>query len=216
MKELNLTDFQRDVLREIGNIGAGNVTTSIAQLINKRIQMEVPSVDIVTFDELANLVGGPEELIVGLFFRFDGEVKGSVYLVFTLDVAQYLIAQLTGDKHFNLLKDSHEYYISALTEIGNMMTGSYLTALSDLLYMNLHPTIPYLSVDMAGAVLTEGILHLSNISDYAIAINTFIYEDGLINENNPTTNDQLKVYFFLLPDYEFFPKIFSKLGIAYE
>lgn len=207
MEFVQLTTMQKDVLREIGNIGAGNAASSLSILLNKKIEMKVPSVRIAGFDEIMELTGGSENTIVCLLFRIQGEAPGTVYLIFTIEEAEYFIRELTNDPGFTLLQSEQENEIalSALQEIGNIVTGSYLTALSDFTNINMQPSVPYLGIDMAGAVLTVGLLELSQVSDYAIVINTEISHDG--------TNQGIQGNFFLLPDPESFAKIFSALGI---
>ena len=39
-----LNDMQFDVLREIGNIGAGNATTALSTMLNIKVDMSVPNV----------------------------------------------------------------------------------------------------------------------------------------------------------------------------
>ena len=58
-----------DVLREIGNIGAGNATTALAQMVNCKIDMDVPQVKILSFNELAQIFGGPEKPVIGVLFN---------------------------------------------------------------------------------------------------------------------------------------------------
>ncbi|MFC4023129.1 chemotaxis protein CheC [Oceanobacillus longus] len=207
----NLSSAQKDVLREIGNIGAGNAATSLSMLLNKRIEMKVPSVSIVNYDELMELIGGPEETIVGLMFRIRGEAPGTVYLLLKVEEAEYLVRKLTGDPEFSLLNNeqNNEMAISALHEIGNIVTGSYLTALSDFTNINMQPSIPYLGIDMAGAILTVGLVELSQVTDFAIIIDTEI------NRNNES-NEGIKGNFFLLPDPDSLTKIFTALGINYD
>ena len=55
MKSIKLTSLHKDVLKEIGNIGAGNATTSMSQLINQQVKMEVPSVEVVTLNEMIEI-----------------------------------------------------------------------------------------------------------------------------------------------------------------
>lgn len=69
----DLSGNQLDALREIGNIGAGNSATALSQLINRRINMNVPNVSIVPLEEVPELVGGPETLVVGVFLRAYGK-----------------------------------------------------------------------------------------------------------------------------------------------
>ena len=56
-----LNDLQFDVLKEIGNIGAGNATTALAKMLNTKIDMNVPRVEMVPFTQLPDTFGSPEE-----------------------------------------------------------------------------------------------------------------------------------------------------------
>src|SRR5699024_12025680 len=94
MKDQKLSHLEQDVLREIGNIGAGNATTSLSELINKRIHMEVPAVQLVTINEMVDKIGGAEELIVTVMFKFQGEMAGGVFFVVTIEVANMMIEQM--------------------------------------------------------------------------------------------------------------------------
>lgn len=203
----NLTNVQKDVLREIGNIGAGNAATSMAKLLNKKIDMQVPSVKVVSFDEVMELIGGPDELIAAVFFRIQGEAPGTVYFILSIEEAEFLVNEIVPGNKENLLGESaNEFAISALQEAGNILTGSYLSALSDFTSINMQPSVPYLSIDMAGAILTVGLLELSQVSDYAIIIDTKINEQ----------EDQKGVQgnFLLIPDPASLTKLFHALGIT--
>lgn len=198
---------QIDVLQEIGNIGAGNAATSMSKLINKKIDMNVPSVKIMAFDEVMELIGGPENLIAAIFIRIQGEAPGTVYLIFSIEEAENLVRKIANDTDFRLLGNEQpsELAISALQEAGNILAGSYLSALSDFTNINMQPSVPHFSVDMAGAVLTVGLLETSQVSDHAIIIETKINEMG--------KEADVHGHLFLLPDPDSFPKIFAALGI---
>jgi len=199
-----LSSVQLDVLKEIGNIGAGNAATSMAKLIQKQIDMDVPSVDIVTFDEMIDMIGGPEQLIVSMYFDITGEAPGTVYFILTIEEAEILLSQMFAENR-KLIQNGEvdDISISALQESGNILTGSYLTALADFIKLSMQPSIPYLSIDMAGAVLTAGLTELLHISDYAIVINTAIGE----------THNGLNGHFFYLPNPDTLPTIFTALGV---
>lgn len=211
MKFSKLTSGQIDALREIGNIGAGNAATAMSKLINKKIGMQVPSVNIVSYDEMMEMIGGPEELIVAICFRILGNAPGTVYFILSIKEAEYLVSQITNNEELNSFNNDpiDDLAVSVLQEVGNILTGSYLSALSDLTNINMMPSIPHLIVDMAGAVLTVGLLELSRITDYAIIIDTKIdYHDS---QNGIHGN------FLLMPDPESFQKIFNSIGIkGYE
>lgn len=205
MEPSKLTSMHIDILREIGNIGAGNAATSMAQLIDQQVHMEVPIVNIVKFDEMMDIVGGPDKIIVGMFFEISGDLTGSVFFMLSVEEAERLVYQMTNDPNLNLQGETvNPLAFSALKESANIITGAYLTALSDFLNLSIRPSIPHLAVDMVGAILTVGLVELSRISDYAIVINTEINDQAI----NGITG-----HFFLLPDPDSLEKIFISLGI---
>lgn len=203
-----LSIVQMDVLQEIGNIGAGNAATSMSKLLNKKIDMHVPSVKFIAFDEVMDMMGGPDNLIVAIMIRIQGNAPGTVFFILTVPEAENLVRQITADSEFMIFGDEAptELAISALQEVGNILAGSYLSALSDFTNINMQPSVPSLSIDMAGAILTVGLLELSQVMDYAIIIDTTINELASSNGVNGK--------FFLLPDPESFDQIFEALGIS--
>ncbi|MDL4840085.1 chemotaxis protein CheC [Aquibacillus rhizosphaerae] len=202
-----LTSYQLDILKEIGNIGAGNAATALSKLLNRKVDMNVPSVRVVDFDEMMEMVGGPEVIIVSVFLRINGEAPGSMFFVLSPAEAEVFVQQIIDDKEFSLNNPPFEELgLSALHEVGNILAGSYLSALSDLTSINMQPSVPSLNMDMAGAILMQGLVEISQESDYAIIIDTKINEQD--NENR-----EIQGHFFLLPDPESFKKIFTALGV---
>lgn len=210
MEYSHLTSEHKDVLREIGNIGAGNAATSMSALINRKIEMEVPTVNIVAFDEVMELVGGPETPVTAILITIKGDVSGKVFFILPIEEAEEIACRITGNTEFRLSNDDsvETMAISALQEVGNILTGSYISALSDFTNLAMQPSIPYLSSDMAGAVLTAGLIDLSRYSDYAIIIET------TINDQSKTSG--IHGHFLFLPDPESFPKIFTALGMEHN
>lgn len=204
----SLTEYQLDTLKEVGNIGSGNAATSLSALLNRKVDMKVPAVRVVGFDEMMDLVGGPETLIVSVYLRIQGEAPGNMFFVLSPDEAEAFVKEMTGLDSFDLKNPPFdEMGLSALQELGNILAGSYLSALSDFIQILLQPSVPLLHVDMAAAILTQGLMELSQESDYAIIIDTIINEED--NDSAP-----IKGHFFLLPDPESFPKIFDRLGVT--
>ncbi|MDQ0230511.1 chemotaxis protein CheC [Metabacillus malikii] len=202
-----------DVLKEIGNIGAGHSATALSKLLDKKIDMNVPNVKIVSFNELMEWVGGPEVVIAGVFLRIEGEIPGSLFFVLSIEQAERFIKQLLNDDLFSFHKtDYDEIGFSALQELGNILTGSYLSSLSDLTDLSIYPSVPALSIDMFGAVISHGLIELSHVSDFAIVIDTIIKEDDPCEEHV----DSVKGHFFLLPDPDSFKKLFDALGVSDE
>ncbi|MEW9697699.1 chemotaxis protein CheC [Paenibacillus sp. SI8] len=198
----HLADFQMDVLKEVGNIGAGHAATALSTLLDKPIDMLVPKVRMLPFEEICESVGGAETVVLAIFLRVDGDAPGNMFFILNLDAAKNMLRDLIGLK----IQDSEEYSeleLSALNEIGNILAGSYLSSLADFTHLNLQPTVPSLAIDMAGAILSYGLLQFGEMGDHALLIDTKFLE----GEN------EVQGHFFLIPDPESFGKIFEALGV---
>ncbi|ETT37119.1 CheY-P-specific phosphatase CheC [Paenibacillus amylolyticus] len=194
--------FQMDVLKEVGNIGAGNAATALSQLLNRPIDMGVPTVQMLPFEEVAEKVGGDERIVVTVFLRVEGEAPGNLFFMMTPEAAKMLLNRLAG---FDLKEglDFTDMEQSALSEIGNILAGSYLSSLADFTKLSMYPTVPGLAIDMAGAILSYGLLQFGEMGDAALLIDTSFFEG----------EDQVEGQFFLIPDPPSFAKIFESLGV---
>ena len=79
MSKINLdelNEIQYDVLKEIGNIGAGNATTALSKMLDMKMDMSVPNVALIPFDEIGSLIGSEEEIVVGILLGMEGDVNG--------------------------------------------------------------------------------------------------------------------------------------------
>lgn len=205
----NFTTLHLDILKEIGNIGAGNAATALSKLLNKKIDMSVPDVKIVSFDQMMEMSGGPDNVVASLYLRIEGEVPGCMFFVLPLYQATNFIRQMIGDMKFSFEEPPfEELAISALQELGNILSGSYLSALSDFTNLSLYPSVPALSIDMFGAIISFGLIEYSQVSDYAIVIDTSL------SEEDDHVSESVRGHFFLLPDPDSFRIIFESLGVT--
>ncbi len=190
-----------DVLKEIGNIGAGNAATALAKMLNKKIDMNVPKVNILDFNDVANLMGGPETLVSGVYFKIEGDIEGSIMFLLDIDSSKTLIKLLMNGYESNELDDFTQ---SALQEIGNILSGSYISSLSSLTGLNIKISVPSLAIDMAGAILSVPAIHFGQVSDKILIIETQFLQD----------NDNVKGFFFLVPDYDSYDILLKSLGVT--
>ena len=191
-----------DVLKEIANIGAGNATTALSKMLSTKVDMKVPCIQFMEFKELAEGIGGAENIVVGILLTLDTGIEGMMMFVLESDSAEAIVNLLMGKS--GKLDEFSEMDLSALQEIGNIIAGSYLSAISAFTNMTITASVPYLSIDMAGAILSVPAIEFSKISDKALLIETeFGDKDTIING-----------YFILIPTLDAFTTIFSALGLA--
>lgn len=199
-----ISDKYIDVLREIGNIGSGHAITALAEMLNKKVNMNVPKINILQFKEVTEIINGAESLVVGILLKITGDLKGDIMFIIDIDAAQMLIEMLLGSSPS--IKDDgsfNDIEISALKEIGNIMTGSYITALSMLTGLKIAPSIPYIAIDMAGAIISVPAIEFGKVGDSVLYIETEFFEGS-----KRVTGD-----FFLILDTESFDKLMNTLGV---
>lgn len=204
MSKLNLghvSEVYFDVLKEIGNIGAGNATTALAQLLQCKVDMKVPQVKLLQFKELGSLMGGEDQVMIGIYLAVEGDITGSIMFIMTNGTGKHLTEKLMGMKSDS--DQFNEMELSALREVGNIITGSYLNSLSMMTNLKIYPSVPELCIDMAGAILSVPAIEFGTIGDDILLIQTQFLDEVELNG-----------YFILIPDLESYEKILSSLGIT--
>jgi chemotaxis protein CheC len=198
----DLSNLQIDVLREIGNIGAGNAATALAKMLDKKVDMEVPKVRILGFKDVSETLGGAEMIVVGILLGVSGDIKGNIMFILRMEAAKVLVNILMG-KPYDEDIEFDEMEISALKEIGNILAGSYLSSLSTLTNLHITPTVPELAIDMAGAILSVPAIEFGKAGDTVLYIETEFSEGS-----TKVVGD-----FFLVPDIESYGILLKALGV---
>lgn len=202
--ELEQIDGTRfDVLRELGNIGAGNATTALSQMLNTKVDMSIPKVELLEFKNLADMVGGAEMVVSGILLMLEGDIDGMMMFMLDRVSARHLVSMLMGTE-LPESEDFSELEISALKEIGNIISGAYLSSLSSLTNLRIVSSVPYLSIDMAGAILSVPAIEFGKVGDKALLIES---QFGEGSENS------INGYFIMIPTIESYSKIMTSLGM---
>ena len=157
-----------DVLKELGNIGAGNATSAIANMLGTKIDMNVPSIRLMEVSDLGGALGAEDDTVVGIFLEVEKDIDGSMMFLLDIPSARYLVNSLMLQSVDRDTFDEME--LSALKEIGNIIAGSYLSALSSLTGLSIIPSVPYISVDMAAAILSVPAIQFGQYGDNALLI----------------------------------------------
>lgn len=190
-----------DVLRELGNIGAGNAMTALAQLLNCKVDMKVPQVRLLEFKNVGNLIGGEEQIMAGIYLGVEGDISGSIMFLLAKDSAKHLIEKLMGMEMQG--EDFGEMETSALMEVGNIITGAYLNSLATITNLKIFPSVPSICIDMAGAILSVPAIEFGAVGDKILLIQSQFMDEIELNG-----------YFIMVPDIESYGKILASLGMA--
>lgn len=196
-----VTENYYDVLKELGNIGAGNAMTALSQMLNCKIDMKVPQVRLLDFADVGDMMGGEEQIMAGVFLGVVGDITGSMMFMMGEESAKHLIRKVTG----GMLPENTEFEemgLSAMQEVGNIITGAYLNSLSSMTGMKIFPSPPAVTVDMAGAILSVPAIQFGIYGDKLLLIQSQFYDEVMMDG-----------FFILIPDLESYDKILAALGL---
>ena len=190
-----------DVLKELANIGLGNAVTSLSQMLEEqKINMDVPVATVVPLQEVPEFLGGGDTPVAGIYIQSTGDVRMTILFVLSMDSASNLVSTLMPGVGGKL----DEMGLSALLEVGNILTAAYLNAIATMTDLLLNSSPPEIALDMAGAIITAVMAQAHMIDDEILLMRTTLN----------TVNSQIEGNILILPDYGELEKIFRLLGIA--
>ncbi|MFT4310683.1 MAG: chemotaxis protein CheC, partial [Candidatus Woesearchaeota archaeon] len=161
-------DKSIDILKEIGNIGIGNAATSLSRMIDKKVMIDLPETYFCHMSKFAELLGGPEKLLVCINLPISGDFTGQSVFVFAEDTAKMMSEMLMGTPCTEL-KDME---LSSLKELGNIFMGSYLNATAQMLQCEVLPQPPSVSYDFAQSVMDPILISFAHQLDQILVIKT--------------------------------------------
>lgn len=171
-------------------------------MLNSKVDMNVPKIELLEFKDLSELIGGAENLVVGILLTLEGSIDGMIMFILEKEPAHQIVNMLMAG-----LGDGSDCFtemeLSALQEIGNIIAGAYLNSLSTLTNLTITSSVPYMAIDMAGAILSVPAIEFSKISDKALLIETEFGNKGT----------EVNGYFILIPTLESYNTILTSLGM---
>ncbi|WP_293983400.1 chemotaxis protein CheC [uncultured Clostridium sp.] len=195
----SLSMIQLDALKEVSNIGAGNAATALSMLLNKKIDMSVPSVNVVRLEDVVEANGESE--VSGIVVRVLGDIAGNILLVFEEDTVKKIIGKLIGSE----TDVNSEMGQSVLCEIANIISASYMNSIAQLTNLAIAPSVPAVAYDMLGAILTTTFIESNQYDEYILDIETIFLDD---------TEENIGGHFYYIPMPGSLEKILKSIGIS--
>ena len=195
----SLSMIQLDALKEVSNIGAGNAATALSMLLNKKIDMSVPSVNVVRLEEVVEMSGESE--VSSAIVRVLGDIAGNILLVFEEETANKIVGKLLGSNGCV----NNEMKESVLCEIANIISASYMNSISQLTNLTIVPSVPAAAYDMLGAILTTTFIESNQYDEYILDIETIFLDD---------TEENIGGHFYYIPMPGSLEKILKSIGIS--
>jgi chemotaxis protein CheC len=198
----NFSDSELDALREFVNISTAHSATALSKMVDKAIDVQVPQMRLVPVPDIPRLLGGADAQVVGLYFRISGNMSGSMLILFPKVTAQKLVELLLAGIIDEEALEFKGIEKSALMELGNVLTNSYLNALAELLNIRLLLSVPHYAEDELGSVMDLLLIELVEAADYALMMGTTITLEG--------TN--LAGHIIMFPDNVSLDMMLNKIG----
>lgn len=197
-----INDLELDILKEIGSIGGGNAATALSSMLSAKVNMSLPKVEILDFNQALVNVGDPEEVVAAILVEMSGELSGIMLFILTKEFSDEILFRMlgkTGADFFEL----NEIDSSVLMEIGDIVISSYITAMASLVNMSVELSVPQLAVNMLGGIMSVPIAMMGQHSDRIMMITGEFKIDGKALNSN----------MLLLPDVESLNVLMKKLGV---
>ncbi len=171
MKQIKtLTDFQYDALKEVGNIGIGQATTSLSKMImNKLVMITLPELKLIPLIKLPELIRD-ERPVIGIVQELRGDESGLLLLLLSKESAKRLIKEILGSAQEGDNFDEMEQ--SVLKELGNIMNGTYITSLSNFLGISMGLSTPVEVYDMLDSIINQIVGNMSMVVEDILFLKT--------------------------------------------
>lgn len=200
------SNLQLDAIREVGNIGTGNASTALSQLLGRTVDMGVPEADLIPIYEVAAKYGSPESLVCAVLIRAEGDFPCNLIFVIDEEAARGL-ADILISMDMSALDPEVQLQMrdSALAEVGNIILGAFLNAISMLTGYVLPASVPSVAHDMLGAVMDIVASIFGVIGDTALLVKTSLQVKDVDCEVNGNV--------IMVPDPGSLETLLQKLGV---
>ena len=128
--EALLTDVEKDAIGEVANISMGSSATTLYSLVNRKVNITTPVVQIATWD---NLLEEYERPCVFIQIKYTEGLDGTNILVLKEHDVKVITDLMMGGDGTNTEGELGELHLSAISEAMNQMMGSAATSLSTML-----------------------------------------------------------------------------------
>lgn len=198
----NLSDIHLDVMREIGNIGAGNACTALSVLLGTMIDMSVPKIQVLGFDDTSDYLGGPDTEILGVKIDVTDDLTGMMFHIVNKRFAERIINTFY-EKKLETLASIDEMDSSVISEMANITSGAYANSIATLTGLFVNIGTPAQKTSTVADVLRVPLKAFAESGDKILVVD----EQFIIDKEQITSN------MLLVLEPESQKKLFEKLGV---
>lgn len=188
--------YIRSAVKEIVNIGGGNAATSLSTLINQPVRMDVPTLEMMEYEEVFKTIRAEDTAVKVVLIRLRNGEGSFIFVVEPEHADELAKMMISTDEEI-----SEDLVDSAVTELANILVNSFLNATMKILNKNLTASVPVVTVDMFGSVLTSLYMEQSYFDSKIIIVKNEFWSMGKKIEGS--------LYF--VPDQEFVEEVIKEI-----
>ena len=198
----DINDMHIDVLKEIANIGSGNAASSLSRMLDHPVNLSIPYIGLKGFNEAYEALGGADTIMVGTLLMLSADLKGMMMFILPVEVVCDLVNMLmyTEIKSYD---EIDEMGFSAINEISNIMSASFVSAIADMSGLTIDISPPQATLDMLGSIMSVPSIYFAQMSDSLL----------LIQNEMEIAGKRARASVLLLPDIPSLEKLLKSLGI---
>ena len=192
----NLSKYEYGALKELENIGIGNSATSLYKLTNSLVQTSVLSAKFELIENIPKITGVSDFPVLGSFMHIEKDLNGYILIIFPEKSVKRLSLILSGEEEGKDTADTMNK--SLIEEVSHILAGTYVTALSKFLDLNILISTPYTVYDMFGSILNSVLTEMSCKTDFALLLDAeFLIKDEKVYGNVLTLFDPASMDYML-------------------
>lgn len=177
----DISEVELSMLSEVANIGIGHSSSALHRLIGKKVGIDIPKAIFVDKKNLHEFF--PEKnIFFGMQVKIIDELEGILLYLIPKGDATTLIDSLNCNPA-GTMKDYDAFEVSIIKEIGNILSGSYLSALSDFANLRIMQTTAHLSFDTPYSIIDFVYSYFSKTTPMLLLKNNLTINDGEFNIN---------------------------------
>lgn len=188
---MSLQPSDQDILKEIGNIGAGNASQALSDMTDQKIEVGFPTVKLEELDKIPEIIEKETEEMIAVWLdvNLDGENRGMGRLLLLMNSKSAL--KLSDKLTSREIEELDSMGKSSLKETGNILSGSALTAITNFMDMRLIEGIPKLEEEPLEDIMSDVVFEISSEDEEALIFRTkfsvdedisayflFVFRDG--------------------------------------
>lgn len=158
---MNLDKLQVDKLTEVATIAFGNASTALSKLIEERVEITVPSFSVETVESASDRIGTANEMVTEILLKMSGDLNGVMLLLFDPEEAKSIEKFISKGESYPVWP-----------EVGNILVGNALKAISNFLKINVLVSIPDVATDMRRALIVSSVFQLGEDTDTVLLLGT--------------------------------------------